>query len=226
MKKLLLASLSFLAMCGSSNATTITITASGKVDFVSQTALDSLKGLEMTAVAVYNTVGTDSNPDSRIGIYNDSLESFTVTLGGQLLTGIQSDLVKSLQISNDYSNGLYNFGDNISAVGYDQTLVPAITFPGLGPWISATAVLTIRDTLGLLWNDDSIPGLFDSSKENLKFLSVNFSPETNSFNTRVDATITSIDMKSSAPPIPEPATMLLFGTGIASLAAVSRKKTS
>lgn len=207
---------------GVANATIVTITASGNVDRVSlQPEMQNLMGLNMTATAVYSTYGIDVWPDPNTAVYNTSLQSLTITLGGQFLTGLPEDAnSRIIEVDNDVPG----FGDNFTAQTFFPNLTNPINFTGLGPWTFTSSALVLRDLDGGLWSNTDLPSSFDLSALDTKFIRVHFAPETSGVYIFADTTITSLNISTSPEPVPEPSTMLLLGGGIAGLAFLRRRK--
>ena len=197
-------------------AALVTITASGETNFVSQPALNSLLGKQLIVTAVYSTDVSDSNPDTSIGNYSAGLVSFSATLDGQILSSL-SPSSSSVTVGNDRGDPFYDdFGIGSFSTGL------TVSFPGLGPYDRATTFLVLRDTTSSVFTNDSLLTAFTLADFDLPFISVNLQPETNSFNTRVDATITSLSV--SVEPVPLPPSLLLLGSGVAWLALFRRKR--
>jgi hypothetical protein len=188
------------------SAAVVTIVASGDVDTVSQPALNPLLGKELVVTAMYTTLATDSNPSANTAVYLDGLISFVATLDGQPLTGASPFPGNNIEVDNDLGDPFF---DNFAAVESHQGL--AVSFPGdgLGPYDRANTALVLRDLDSLAFSNTSLPTSFNLADFDIKFLSTNLRPETNDFNTRVDATITSFSF--SVDPIPEPAALVLGG---------------
>ena len=200
-------------------ADVITLQASGAVDFVSQTALDPLKGKTMSYTISYSVPAVPDvlTLDQVQAYYNHSLLSFSATLDGQSL--ISSSGIPVITVQNDSGPSFY---DDFEAYGYFTGL--NLSFTGIAQtFTSATVYFILRDTSQAVFSDTSLPTSFDLAKFNLPFLSVTLQPGIGSSATRVDATITSFHTVTPTP-APEPATMLLLGLGLMGLAGVRRFK--
>lgn len=199
------------------NAALVTIEASGETNLVSQPALNSLLGLTFSATAVYDTTVADANPNPDFGEYGAGLVSFTATLDGQTLTTPSPDSSRMV-VTNDSAT----FNDNFSIGSFSTGL--ALSFPGLGPYESATVNLVLRDTSSSIFSNDELPASFDLMDFDLPFLSVILQPQTNNLNTRIDATINSLTVSSIPNAVPVPAAVWLFGTAMAGLIGFSRRR--
>src|SRR5690242_15644621 len=127
-------------------ADTVTITASGTTDFVSQPALTPLLGLPFSETFVYQTPGVGV-PTTTLNVvdYGASLLSFSATLGGQSLTG-GTLAGKALLVGNDADNPAGGgLADDFDVLSFHTGL--ALSFPGLAgaSFTSADTTLTLRD---------------------------------------------------------------------------------
>ena len=198
-------------------ADVITLQATGEVDMVTQAALNPLMGKTMSYTISYSVPAVPDVSTAVQAYYNHSLLSFSATLDGQSL--ISSNGTPYLTVYNDSGASFY---DDFEAAGYFTGL--NLSFTGIDQTFNAASIhFVLRDTSQTVFSNMSLPTSFDLVDFDLPFLSVNLQPEIGGFNTRVDATITSLQYRVTPTPTPEPTTMLLLGLGLMGLAGVRRK---
>ena len=196
----------------------ITIQASGTTDIISQIpALNGLLGKNLSLTAVYSDTATDTNVgDPSRGEYDAGLISFSATLDGQT---VASGLFPSLFVGNDLGGPTFFDEFTVGSQGAGLN----VSFPGLGPYTSAIVNMRLSDSTQSVFSDDSLPTSLNLADFDLAFIAVLLFPQTNDFNTRVDATITSLTV-TVVPEVPEPTTLALACLGLVGVACVRRRR--
>jgi len=209
-------SVSLLALVSlSANATLITIEASGITDWVSQPAdMSGMLDKTFNMTIVYDDATSDANASLDRGDYGAGIVSMYASIDGQALTlspHPESNSLDSLNVLNNY--GGPDFFDEFTASTDNLNLDPLnVSLGGLGPYTRIKTGLRLSDSSQTVFSDDSLPTTLDLADFDLGFMYVLLFPQTNDFNTRVDATITSLTVTSTS--VPEPSVLALMATGL------------
>lgn len=144
---------------------------------------------------------TGGNPDGMF-ILNDGGALATDPIISQLVSGLTAGA--TYRLTGDYANQYEYFGsrgDNTFAVDVDGVMLDALNYPGADRvWGSFSFDIVAPDT----------------------DLLIAFRAEIGGDDT--DYKIDNISLVRAGAPVPEPATLLLFGTGLAGLVAARRRK--
>jgi len=210
-----------LMLAAPANATVITKFFMGVVDS------SGLNGLPATTPFSgsfsYDDATADTNPSPAVGAF--ATGSFTIDFGGLVLTAgagtttrTTNDLVVFLSITEDRFT-LNNF--SVGSTGIDPVISAGIFFidseNGVNPTAMSSDALTgLLLTTGAPWDEVGININFSNNEGNCTSPFVS--------NCFVNGTLTALSDDPFNPRVPEPASMLLLGAGLAGLGAVRRRR--
>ena len=209
---------SFLLVCfitGSNNAeaTSFTYDFEGTINNYSGSFTELIPGTSFAGSVIYDdTNASDLYPNNyAVGVYNlnGSTSELSVTLDSGVLISSDPNRILQVKVLNDS-----NSWDGISF----RSVWPNYT--GINQIIGVVE-LGLYDTTATVFENDSLPTFIDFSDFNYPRLDIGY--EANSNWIWATGLLTSFSLRPTNP-VPEPATILLFGIGIAGLAGSRFKK--
>lgn len=204
------------------------------------TILMSFSGISLATPTTWYFEGTIDSVDSNLSAYFSTGELFSSVITFEPTVDIDPDPDEGAYFieSTVTTFGSYNFSANVPTAGSVQlrngvgsdTLSAGYAYhpyPFYLPssaWALLSTGISLTDIEGTALSSQSIPAslpslsLFEANSFTLHF-------ETPAWiSAWVSGTVTSMSTTANVPGVPEPTTMLLFGTGIAGLAAVGRRR--